>query len=186
MNGSFKRGRLDPQFDNVKARMEHYHSRCDECSAISTARTRGYKTRADEDHWKQRAEAHDKLYVMLMHDVVTCCNTNFTKYRKLEWRKTETQLMAQARNNPESLCLIRLDDTTSFSLPHVGNRCPKSLHNLDGPEVLALCVSAFFNKLLTQHFIACPIIHRRLRAWQEFLCYFSQARDKDWGKPVSV
>ena len=63
-----------------------------------------------------------------------------------------------------TLCLIRLDDTTTFHLPHVGPRCPKNLHNKNGAEVLALFVSAFFNQLLAPRFLDLPLIHRGPRA----------------------
>ena len=72
--------------------------------------------------------------------------------------------MSQARNEPGTICLLRLDDTTTFHLPHVGPRCPKNLHNKNGAEVLALFVSAFFNQLLTQRFLDVPLIRRGLRA----------------------
>ena len=55
--------------------------------------------------------------------------------RYLAWRKKEEKLIAEAINNPDQLCLIRIDDTTSVSLPHPGNRIPKSLGGKDGPEV---------------------------------------------------
>jgi hypothetical protein len=143
VNGSFRTARDDPQFSNVKKRVEHYHARCDECVAISNARSRGYRTKADSDHWEQRAATHDALYVVLTRGIVTSCNTTALTRRKLQWRQTETQLMAESRNAPETLCLIRIDDTTAVPLPHVGPRCPKKLHNKNGPEVHTFFFSVY-------------------------------------------
>lgn len=53
----------------------------------------------------------------------------------LAWRKKEQILIAQAINEPDKLTVIRIDDTTAISLPHPGNRIPKSLGQKSGPEV---------------------------------------------------
>jgi hypothetical protein len=117
---TFKRARHDPQFSNIKKRVSHYHLKCTTCKYYGDLLNNGFLCAEQKDKMIEEREAHEHLH--------------------RTWRQKEEKLMQQASHSPESLCLIRCDDTSPVSLPHTGQREVKGLSQATGYEVIPWCV----------------------------------------------
>jgi hypothetical protein len=117
---TLRRARRDPQFDNVKEKIKHYHLKCDQCAYFSKAMSRGFTSRAEETEVNRLYVEHNLLH--------------------REWRRKEEKLMQEASHNPDRLTLIRCDDTEAVKFPHPGSRQWKGLSRSQGFEVIPWCV----------------------------------------------
>jgi len=104
---TWRNARDNEEFQDVKNRRHHLHSRCGECARLKVLLLQSFKDGQQERNYRQQRRLHDE--------------------EVLQWRKLESTIKAAAVSSPGDHLLVMHDGTTCLGLPRLTHRTIKNL-----------------------------------------------------------